>query len=158
MDDTRPREGVLKLETTGRSATLWAELRPKLMLAITRVLDTVADHERNSTIRDEAKRFTSALLRHAEARLEKPGLENEKIEAEVAEVYAKVETERAQARKVNAEAEAQELSNSIRKLKLLFMCCKVCMAGDDGEEALMLGTQMQSFLASLEELAVEERP
>src|SRR5687767_11262990 len=149
-----PREGTLRVDVVGKSADLWARLRPKLLQAISQMLDTVIDLDRGSTVRDEAKKFTSALLRHAEARLEKPVLENEKIEAEVAEIYAKVETERAQARKINAEAEAQELRNCLTRLKLVLMLAKAAIAGDEGDESLLLlGSQLDVFVKSIDDLS-----
>lgn len=147
------REGILRIDVVGKSPDTWSSLRSKLLAAIGKVLDSVIDPEHGTTVREEAKKFTSALLDHARARLAKAGLENEKIEAEVAKLYAECESISADARKKHAEAEATEFETAVKRLKLALELTKAMLIGEPGEEAIVFGNQVQALLGVLSEAA-----
>jgi hypothetical protein len=91
-------------------------------------------------------------LDYARAKLEKPGLENAKIEAEVLRHYAEREKALAEARVKNAEAEKAELANTVKKLKIALGAAKVLLIGEDGDEAALFSLQIDEFLRVLKEL------
>src|SRR5207244_13628550 len=84
----------VRVDVRGKTAALWQSLRPKLIQAMNDVLDAVIDDERGTTVRDEVKQLTTALLDYAKANLARPGLENERIEAEVRRLYGQMEIDR----------------------------------------------------------------
>lgn len=141
------REGWLQVDVKGKTEAAWARLREKLMLAIGEILDGVTEeHDKSAWFKASAREFTSALLDHAKERLARAGLENAKIEAEVAEIYAKRERELAEARKAHADADAKEFKNSIERLRLMLGATKAMLIGEKGKEALLLGRQLKAFI------------
>jgi hypothetical protein len=152
-DPNTPKPNLLEVRVSGRSLSSWREFRPKLISAINSVLDSVIDHHNETTIRDEAKEFTSALINHAKAKLNKAGLENEKIEAEVRKIVTQIETERAEARKKHAEADSLEFQTAVKKLQFSLMGTKAMLIGDASDEAILFGKQIESFLTSIKEFS-----
>lgn len=144
--DNNEKKKVLEVQVVGKNRELWGELRDKLMMAVTKTLDTVINHENNTSIRDEAKEFASALIDHAKAKLKRAGLENEKIIAEIDNLYVRREKELAETRKLNAEAKSIEIKNRIKSLKISLGGMKVLMIGQDGEEDLLFIKQIDAFL------------
>ena len=65
----------VRVDVRGKTTALWQSLRPKLIQAMNDVLDAVIDDEQGTTVRDEMKQLTTALLDYAKANLARPGLE-----------------------------------------------------------------------------------
>jgi len=154
MDDAYlpEKKQFARVDVTGKTASLWQSLRPKLIKAMTDLLDTVIDDEQGATVRDEMKQLTTALLDYAKANLARPGLENERIEAEIRRLYGQMEIDRAEARKKHAEADTLEFNNKVKRLRLVLGAAKALMVGDDGEEAVIFTAQITAFLETLEKL------
>lgn len=142
---------ILNVGVAGKNPETWARLRDKLLEVIENILNTVIDTERNSTLKQEAQKFTSAVLEYGKQKLAQPGHENEKIIAEVDYLYSKKQRELAEARKINAEADKLELENSIRKLKLYLMTAKVIATKDDNDDILFI-KEINSFLEILNDI------
>lgn len=154
MDDLElPREGMARIDVTGRTPALWRDMRPKLLQAINEVLDKVVDPVKGTTLREEAQQLLAAGLGNIKVRLAKAGLENEKIEAEVAKTYAEQEKLLAEARKANSEAEAREFQTAVQRLRLVLGGTKAMLIGDTDEEALLFGRQIDAFLEVLKDVA-----
>ncbi|MBT1690080.1 hypothetical protein [Dawidia soli] len=147
IDEEEPK--FVRIEIEGLNAEKWYQLRTKFIRAIHKTLDTVIDHEHSSTLRDEAKKFTTELLNYGKAKLQRAGLENEELMAQVDLLYSQKEKELAEARKLHAEAEALEIRNNIRKLKLGIGGMKALMIGETGKEEILFLKQMDHFLEIL---------
>lgn len=117
-----------------------------------RVLSLTIDHRSGATVRDEGKEFAAALLDFAKAKLAMPGLEAEKVAAEIGKVYAERTSEMAEARRRNAEAAAIEQMNNLRDLKLTLGMMKASLAGNQDAKALLLGQQIDFLLEVVKEL------
>jgi hypothetical protein len=142
---------ILRIDVTGKDSDRWRKLKSKLFNAIDQLLDSTIDHERNTTVREEVKQFTSAALDYARQRLAKQGLENDRIEAEVFQLYAERERTLAEARKINAEADEQELQTRVKKLRLILSATKIILISEPGEEAILFGKEIDRFLQALNE-------
>jgi len=155
MDETNlpEQKRFVRVDVRGKTAELWQSLRPKLIQAMNDVLDAVIDDEHGTTVRDEMKQLTTALLDYAKANLARPGLENERIEAEIRRLYGQMEIDRAEARKKHAEADALEFTNKVKKLKFVLGMAKAYMLGEEGEEAVICTAQITAFLETLDNLA-----
>ena len=159
MDDEKEkREGIQHIDVTGKNPKLWASFQLKLVETINTMLDTVVDPRRDTTLRQETKEFTSAGLDYLKARLQKAPLKNDKERAEITEIYQRIEHEqdkanktRAETRVLNAEATAKERGNAIKNLQLALKLTKVMLVGEPGEEAVLFGKQIDSYLEVLEE-------
>jgi hypothetical protein len=149
IDTNEKGTKFLHIEFEGINNEKWYHLRTKFIRALHKTLDTVIDHENSSTFRDEAKKFTTELLHYGKSKLQRAGLENEEIMAQVDLLYSQKEKELAEARKLNAEAEALEIGNNIRKLKLSIGGMKALMIGETGEEEILFLRQMDQFLELL---------
>jgi hypothetical protein len=147
IDEEEPK--FVRIEIEGLHHEKWYHLRTKFIRAVHKTLDTVIDHENSSTLRDEAKKFTAELLNYGKAKLQRAGLENEELMAQVDLLYSQGEKELAEARKLNAEAEALEIRNSIRRLKLSIGGMKALMIGETGKEEILFLKQMDQFLEIL---------
>ena len=154
MDDVNlpEKKQFARVDVTGKTAELWSSFRSKLIQAMTDVLDAVIDDEHGTTVRDEMQQLTTALLDYAKANLARPGLENERIEAEVHRLYGQMEIDRAEARKKHAEADTLEFNNKVRRLRFVLGAAKAFMVGDTGEEAVIFTAQITAFLETLDNL------
>jgi hypothetical protein len=106
----------------------WDTLGPKLQRALDQVLDSVVDHRRQSTVREEAQNLISDSIQNLKERLAKPGLENAELAAKAAKLLAEAEERKSVAAKTHAEAEAIEFSTIIKKLRLLLEAEKAMRA------------------------------
>lgn len=152
MDETNlpEKKQFVQVDVRGKTTELWQSLRPKLIQAMNDVLDAVIDTEHGTTVRDEAKQLTTALLDYAKANLARPGLENERIEAEIRRLYGQMEIDRAEARKKYAEADALEFNTKVKRLRLALGAAKAFLVGEEGEEAVIFTKQITAFLETLE--------
>ena len=107
----------------------WDSLGPRLQRALDQVLDTVVDHRRQSTVREEAQNLISDSIQNLKERLAKPGLENAELAAKAAKLLAEAEERKSVAAKTHAEAEAIEFSTIVKKLRLLLEAEKATRAG-----------------------------
>jgi hypothetical protein len=148
-DDQLPEKQYLQVDIRGQDPVVWEKLRSKLMIAVEDLLNTVIDPQRGMTLEDEARQLTSAALEHVRARLAKAGLENEKIEAEVQRLYAQTQGDLAEARKKSAEAEAIEFATATKKLRVVLGGMKAMLIGEEGNEAIVFGRQIDEFLKIL---------
>lgn len=146
---------ILNLEVTGRTEGLWALLRGKLIDAIEKALDAVVDPERGTTLREEAREFSSALLEYARQRLARPEKENAEIEARIALLFSEREYTLEKARGERARADAQELENAIKRLRLALSLTRALLAGEAGQEALLLGSKIDGLLRAIGEIEQE---
>jgi hypothetical protein len=149
---------MLRVDVRGKSQELWAGLRSKLMAKVQEVLNSTLDHKRGTTVREEAREFTAALLDFAKAKLQMPVVEVEKAAAEVAKLYAERQKELAEADKIHAEADAIRLETNIRELTLTLALTKAMLVGEPGEEAVLLGRQVDAFLEAVRDLSRFELP
>lgn len=145
---------IVRVDVRGDNMELWARLRPKLLAKIEQALDSVIDHERSSTVREELKQFTSSLLDFARRRLQREGLENDKIEAEIAELYAKRTKELSEADLISANADRVRQATAMRELCLQLALTRAMLIGDDSEEAIVFGQQMDAFLDTVRSLGL----
>ncbi len=143
----------LRVDVRGSNDKLWASLRSKFVTQIETLLSATLDHERGTTVRDEAKQFTSALLDFAKAKLAKSGLEAEQIAAEIGKTFAEKQTELARAEKTTEEARQIRIKNDVAELRLTLGATKAFLVGDESEEAVIFGKQLESFLCVLKEIA-----
>jgi len=141
------KKKFIQIEIEGKDENLWAKMRSNLMKNIQSILDTTVDYRTNSSLKEEAQKFTSATLDFAKSKLNKAGFENEKIIAEVNQLITQREKEQAEARKTNAEAESIEIENKIKNLKLTLISYKFLLLGEQGEEEMLFLKNIDEFLA-----------
>lgn len=99
--------------------SLHSELLPKLQSTIGRILESVIDAEKGTTIKDEALDILKESISNLKQQLRQKGLQNEEITARVSKLLAEAENQRATARKTRAESEQIEFMNTIKKLRLV---------------------------------------
>jgi DNA mismatch repair ATPase MutL len=91
-------------------------IRSKLAKAVSTLLDTVIDTEKDKTVRQASQALASGALAHVQERLKTRGLENDKLEADTALVLAEAEKLMAEARKTNAEADGIDIDNISKRI------------------------------------------
>jgi len=116
-------------------------LVPRLNQALTAVLDSVVDHHKRTTVRDEAQDLISRSIEHLKDRLSRTGLENEALAARATKLLAEAEASKATAAKTQAEAGEIELRLLARKLQLVIEA-----------ERAMTGGDLERFIGVLERL------
>jgi len=114
-----------------KAAILHRELLPKLQTTIGRILESVIDTEKGTTVKDEALDILKESISHLKEQLRQKGLQNEEITARVSKLLAEAENHRATARKTRAESEQIEFMNTIRKLRLVLEA-QLIMASEEG--------------------------
>jgi hypothetical protein len=113
-----------------RAEIFHKELLPKLQTTIGRILDSVIDSEKGTTVKDEALDILKESINHLKEQLRQKGLQNEEITARVSKLLAEAENQRATARKTRAESEQIEFMNTIRKLRLVLEAQLIMISGD----------------------------
>lgn len=98
-------------------------LRVRLLDAMEELLDMAVDPARKTTVRDELGEAAAGLLGNLRARLEKPALENARVEAETMKLLEETQDifERRQAdlRRSAAETERLLIENGMQKIQLV---------------------------------------
>lgn len=135
----------VEISVKGKSDLLWEKLRPKLHEAVNKFLDTVVDSSRKTTIRDEAKELTSSLLKYAKAKLNKPELENQKILAEIDNLYSSKQKDIAEARKIHAEADAIEFQNALNNLRMSLMLTKALLISNKDTNSILFIKEIEGL-------------
>jgi len=155
MGSAETRKGFIQVNVTGQSPQGWAELHSKLLASLARVLDRITDGSGAQWFEEQAAQFSKALIDYAKARLAKPGIENEKTMAEIADLYANREKKVAETRRIHAEADAKELENALRRLRLALGVTKGMLVGAEGQEAIVMGKQVEGLLLAIREVLPE---
>ena len=140
---------IIRIEVSGKDKERWYNLRPKLIATINAFLDTVIDTQNESTIRDEAKQFMTALLNNAKSKLEKAGIENQKIYAEIDSLYAQKCKDLAETRKLNAEAQGIEIQNKLRVMKFALSATKALIIGSENSEDILFIKEIDSLIEAI---------
>ena len=140
------KKQYVKIEVEGHDKPRWAELRSKLVNVILEILDLKINCKTGGTVEDEFKRISSNVIEYANAKLEKPSIENQKLLAEIEQILANKGKEMAEARKLNAEAEKIELDNIVFKLRIVLGAAKVLANSSEDPELLI-------FVKNIEELS-----
>jgi len=112
-------------------AMLHRELLPKLQTTIGRILESVVDIEKGTTVKDEALDILKESISHLKEQLRQKGLQNEEITARVSKILAEAENHRANARKTRAESEQIEFMNTISKLRLVLEAQLIISSEED---------------------------
>jgi ORF6N domain len=114
------------------------ELLPKLQTTISRMLDTVIDTEKGTTVKDEALDILKESIGYLKEQLKQKGLQNEEITARVTKLLAEAEYQRAAARKTRAESEQLDFLNTIRKLRLVLETQLILIADENSIDTRQL--------------------
>lgn len=146
MEDTKQ---FVKIDVAGKDEMSWQHYRYKFMSYINKILDSVIDHENNSTIRDEGKAFTSKVLDYAKQKLDKPRHDNAKTIAEIDLLYSQREKELAETRKINAEADKIEFENKIKKIRFALIGIKAMARFNEDEEIIVFVKEVEVFIESI---------
>ena len=121
-----------------RVAIFHGELLPKLQTTIGRILESVVDTEKGTTVRDEALDILKESISHLKEKLRQKGLQNEEITARVSKLLSEAENQRASARKTRAESEQIEFLNTIRKLRLVLEAQLIMASEEDYKDTQKL--------------------
>jgi len=146
------KKSFTQSDITRKSDSLWQLLQPKLIQAMIKALNTVIDDKQGITIRNEMKQLTASLLDYAKANLTHPGLQNERMEAEIRRLYGQMEIDRTEAREKHADADTLEFNNKVRRLRLVLDATKPLMVEEEGKEAVNFIAQVTAFLGTLDKL------
>lgn len=111
-------------------------LSAKIKGALDRVLDTIIDAKRQTTVREEAQSVMAEAIHSIKERLKKAGAEDEELAARATALLAEAEAHKAVAAKTRAETEQIELATLIRKLRLVL---EVEIAMESGDISQFLG-------------------
>ncbi len=110
------------------------ELLPKLQTTIGRILESVVDIEKGTSVKDEALDILKESISHLKEQLRQKGLQNEEITSRVSKLLAEAENQRATARKTRAESEQIEFLNTIRKLRLVLEAQQINASDEDPKD------------------------
>jgi hypothetical protein len=153
-----PRNEFVGFQVTGKTPALWTRLQSKFIARIEQLVELVQSDDPAATwFREQAREFRDLAIDHFKAKLRKEGLESEKIEAEVAKLFAETERARAEARETNAKAKQIEVDTTIKELRLSLGMTKAMLIGERGRKAALFGKQVDAMLAALKELTETSR-
>ena len=156
FDDLR----ILEIQIAGRDTKLWNKLRDKFMTKlegmVENLLDQIVDPQKNTTLREESKQIISLGLDYFKNKLANPGIENEKVLAEIEEIYINMEKTAAETRKIKAEAETIEFNNSLKKLEFCLHSTKILLldSEDQDEKSLVFIKQIDAWIQFAERIKV----
>ena len=113
----------------------------KLKSVIERLMETMADEQLKTSIKDEALTVMHEAVDSIKERLKKPGVENDEIAARATKYLAEAEMAKATAAKTRAETSRIDFDILVRKLRLVMSAQLVLESGD-----------VRSFVGILENL------
>jgi hypothetical protein len=142
---------LTKVSLSGADTVLWEKMKPKLLIALDKFLDTVINYDTGASIKQEAQEFTSAMIKYGKAKLEKASIENDKLNAEIEEIYTRIKKDKAETRKINAVADRINFDNQIRALKVSLGGAKALMIGSRNEEDILLVKRLDAFFDVINE-------
>ena len=150
QEDNIERTPHMRVDIVGLNSTKWAKFKEKFMDQIFSILDTTINPNQNSTVQEEIKRATENIFSYANSKLEKATIENHKLNAEIDLLLTQSAKERAAARKINAEAEALEIENISKKIKMILCMAQVFALSNKDEEILFFCKNMELMVAKFE--------
>ncbi|WP_379085526.1 hypothetical protein [Pedobacter sp. UC225_65] len=127
------------------------------MEMISKMMESQVNSVKGTTVEDELKRLSSNIIEFANAKLQKPTLENEKLVAEIGLLLNNAAQSNAMTRKINAEAESIELDNFSKKLRIAFGAAKVIATMDGNPEAILFCKNMEALVAQFNSQVSLER-
>jgi len=146
-DDCQEKRTFVKVDLVGNDDFTWSKLKSKLTQTLFELLDTKINTNSGATVSDEIQRITTNVIEFANAKLERPSIENQKLLAEIEQILANKAKKLAETRKINAEAEKIELDNIAQKLKIALGLAKVLANSTSDPEAII-------FIKNIEEFSV----
>jgi|TARA_R100000501_G_C2620242_1_gene113511 hypothetical protein len=150
MEENKKR--ILKIDLVGENESLFENLRSKLIKTVNKVLDASIDVNSNQTVKDELRNLASLGLDFAKSKLAKPGIENDKMLAEIEEKISIIEKNNAETRKLHVEARRLEFDQSLRELTFALKMSKAIINVEDGEEAIAFTKQIDIFIEAVNSL------
>lgn len=143
---------ILRIDLVGDDPNLFENLRRKLIVAINQMLDASIDVNSDNTVKDELRHLSSLGLDFAKSKLAKPGIENDKMLAEIEEKLSLIEKNRAETRRINIDTRTKEFNQSLREITLALKMSKALINVEEGEEAIAVTKQIDVFLEAVKTL------
>jgi seryl-tRNA synthetase len=159
---------ALRIDVAGYRHANWtrrakAALVRGLKLAFVKLSKATINPETKETVADEAKKLTAKSLKHAEAKLDAPSIENQHKVAEIEKSFDEREKLRAETAKTAAETEkvkaetvAQSLANAEKVLELIEKLkafeartgkkLSGSILGETGDEIVIVPKSLTAFL------------
>lgn len=144
-EDDIEKKKFSKIDLEGNDRQLWGDLRSKLFNMILSLMELKVNYKTDGNVEEEFTRVTTNIIEFANAKLEKPSIENQKLLAEIDHLLANRAREFAQARKLSAEAEKIELDNLCKKLSIAIGAAKVLARSSNDEETLIFVKNIQEL-------------
>jgi len=144
------RDPYIQIEVGGKDENMWKRLRPKLLDAINTFLEAAMDNENEIDLRQEAKKFASALYEYRKDRFNSDDFEKDKIAAEIELMHSKKEMNYAQAQSIR-------FKTTLDKLIIAMAGTKVILIGSRNEEELIFLKQIDEFLFVLKDIQDRRR-
>tara|TARA_R110002051_G_scaffold115424_2_gene188512 strand:+ start:869 stop:1339 length:471 start_codon:yes stop_codon:yes gene_type:complete len=144
------KKNLIKIDLVGINEKLFGNLKGKLIKMIDNVLESSIDKETGITIKEEIDKFTSLGINFAESKLKKASFENDKLVSEIKEKYSQIERNKAESRKINAEARTIEFNQRMKELTFTLKMTKTLLIGKKDDEAIAFTKQLESFLEVIE--------
>lgn len=143
---------MIRIDVSGFDEEKWGNFKSKFLAKLYEFMETELDPIKHTTIKEEIAMFTNKLLEYGKAKLSKPVIDNDKTIAEIEELYSRRLLNIAETRKTNAEADAIEMKNKIKKFKLLGTIAKVIIGGKDDQESAAFTRDIENFLIAMNSL------
>jgi len=152
-----PTDGYLLAELEGDDKRLWDVLSARLLDAINSLLDVRLEPMQGGTLREEALEIGNSIVQHAKARLERAGLENEQIAAEIAtklarrdRILAEADLTRARAATAWTDADRERFELAKDRVVIVLRICSAMPANDRDGSTLLVTRQAEAMLRALE--------
>lgn len=143
---------LTKVSLSGADPILWEKLQSKLLVILDKSLETIINYDTGATIKDEAREFTSAMIHFGKEKLKKASIENEKLNAEIEEIYTKIKKEKAETRRINAVADKINLENQLKAIRISLGSAKALMIGSEDNEDILFIKRIDTFLDVINEI------
>ncbi|MFA6249479.1 MAG: hypothetical protein WC615_21250 [Mucilaginibacter sp.] len=149
-------KSYIKVDVEGANPQMWATMKVKLTNMVMELIDFKINTKTNGSIGEEFGRVSANLIEFANAKLEKPSIENQKMLAEIENLLANKAKGFAETRKLNAEAEQIELQNIMMKLKLAIGCAKILATSNNDSEFLIFTKNIEELSYIFQENKIEK--
>jgi len=155
--DCQAKKTFIKIDVEGNDPTIWSKMKARLTETLFELLNSKINSNSGGTVKDEIQRASSNLIEYANAKLEKPTLENKKLLTEIEKILSDKARSAAETRKINAEADKIELDNIVYRLKIILGTAKMIANSTTDPDALIFIKNIEefSFLFSQEKKMIE---
>jgi hypothetical protein len=142
----------IEINLAGKDDELWKSTQAKFMKYLNHILDFELDPVSHATVKENLGNFTHDALDYFKSKLNAPGINNLKVQAEIEESYNRIEYQKQQTRALELDNQKREFDLRMHRIKTVLSLFKALShKSADGEQLLFI-KNLDNFLGTIESM------